>query len=610
MAPLTGALVPYMVLEWLEGRALAADLEVRRAYGDTGRSMSEMIAILDPAAEGLAYAHANGVVHRDVNPGNLFLSKTSRGISLKVLDFGVAKVLAENALAFGPRVSTIGQIRIFSPPYAAPEQFDDKVGAIGPWTDVYSFALIAIEILRDRPAVEGEHLGDFASRALDPLVRPSPRRLGVAVAELTEQIFVSAVALKPNDRPQDVGEFWGALKNAIQRDAAEGNLPYAEPPPGSGQATSALSSSDNTEPKMKVPLVTTLALEKVPLPIRPTESVVSLAPHTPTKDIPIALLADEYLAGEPPTKIIQSPLEELPPQTARMADAPAREAPRPVIVTSGAGALAAAFDVKERRVPAILAATRPSAGNEPFMRPSDLVGARPMALESAAPRTSPATEVKLPEAPAPIPNVFEERRRASDPSVPAGSPVRLRASDPSVPAGPPVAPTPAPVPVGAMMHPMPTGAMTVVAVPFPGPAAPPDPMVVQPIPLGTAFMARPAALSNTPPPFAPSPSHAASQPPPNDMTFPLPTRPPLEPRAPDSEGEKPTRIGQGALASMSPLYTPPKPPEARPPETPSMSIHIPKKSGGALAIFLVFFVLLVLSGGAYVAYAWYRARHG
>jgi hypothetical protein len=589
-----------MVLEWLEGRALAADLEVRRAYGDTGRSMSEMITILDPVADGLAYAHANGVVHRDVNPGNLFLTQTPRGVCLKLLDFGVAKVLTENGLAFGPSVNTIGQIRIFSPQYAAPEQFDDRVGPIGPWTDVYSFALIAIEILRDRPAIEGEHLGDFASRALDPLVRPSPRRLGVAVADLTEQVLAIAVALEPKDRPRDVGEFWGTLKNAIQRDVELGSVAYAEAPPGSGPQTSAHSSSENTEPKMKVPPVTTLAIERVPLPVRPSKSVVSLAPNTPTKDVPIAMHADEYLAGEPPTKVSQGPPEELPPQTARMADAPAREVPRRVLATSGAGALAAAFNAPIPRAPAILAATRPSAGNEPLVRPaapafaaSAPVTPRSMPPESAVRPTAPATEVKLNTAPAPIPNVFVERRRASEPITPAG---------------PAVVPTAVPVPA-AMGPQRTTGTMTVVAVPSPGTVAP-EPRIVQPMPIGTAFMARPPAPSNTPLPFAPSPLHAGSQLSPNAAVFPPPARPPADARPPDSERDKPTRIGQGALASMSPLYTPPKPADVRNVETPSRSARIPQKAGVAVFVFLVLFVLLIFSGGAYLAYAWYRAHHG
>ena len=184
MAPATGALVPYMVLEWLEGRSLAADLEVRRAYGDKGRSLEEAIALLDSAVDGLAYAHAQGVVHRDVNPGNLFMTGTANGPKLKVLDFGVAKVISDHALALGPRAQTIGQIRIFSPQYAAPEQFDDRLGPIGTWTDVYSLALIVVELLQDKAAIQGEHLGDFASRALDPLVRPSPRKLGRPLSEL------------------------------------------------------------------------------------------------------------------------------------------------------------------------------------------------------------------------------------------------------------------------------------------------------------------------------------------------------------------------------------------------------------------------------------------
>ncbi len=171
MAPATGALVPYMVLEWLEGRSLGADLEVRRAYGDKGRSLEQAVELLDSAVDGIAYAHAQGVVHRDVNPGNLFMTATSQGPKLKVLDFGVAKVISDHALALGPRAQTIGQIRIFSPQYAAPEQFDDKLGPIGTWTDVYSVALIVLEVMRDEPAISGEHLGDFASRALDPLVR-------------------------------------------------------------------------------------------------------------------------------------------------------------------------------------------------------------------------------------------------------------------------------------------------------------------------------------------------------------------------------------------------------------------------------------------------------
>lgn len=221
-APATGALVPYTVLEWLDGRSLAADFADRQARRMGGRPVDEVVRVLDSAIDALAYAHAQGVVHRDLNPGNLFLARTSAGVRLKVLDFGVAKVMADSALAMGPSARTIGNLRMFAPAYGAPEQFDERLGPIGPWTDVYATALVALEAIRDVPVVEGEHLGEFAAKALDPLGRPTPRRLGIAVGDAVESAFSRAVALKPADRPRDAGDFWGMLKHAMGQDARSG----------------------------------------------------------------------------------------------------------------------------------------------------------------------------------------------------------------------------------------------------------------------------------------------------------------------------------------------------------------------------------------------------
>src|ERR1035437_7595404 len=74
LAPATGEVVPYMILEWLEGQSLAAELRARRHGRLGGRPIREVLAAFDPAAMAIAYAHTQGIVHRDVKPGNLFMA--------------------------------------------------------------------------------------------------------------------------------------------------------------------------------------------------------------------------------------------------------------------------------------------------------------------------------------------------------------------------------------------------------------------------------------------------------------------------------------------------------------------------------------------------------
>jgi len=227
LAPATSALVPYTVLEWLDGQSLADVFTDRRSRGMRGRPLAEVIKLLDSAVDAVAYAHAQGVVHRDLNPGNLFLAKTAAGTKLKVLDFGVAKILSDSALDMGPSAHTLGNLRMFAPAYGAPEQFDDRIGVIGAWTDVYALALVVLEALTDRSVVEGEHLGEFAMRALDKANRPTPRALGVAVGNQVESVIARATSLDPKSRPQDAGELWGMLKNALRVDGEPGHVAHA-----------------------------------------------------------------------------------------------------------------------------------------------------------------------------------------------------------------------------------------------------------------------------------------------------------------------------------------------------------------------------------------------
>jgi eukaryotic-like serine/threonine-protein kinase len=212
----THAWVPYLVLEWLEGRTLSEDLEERRLRGARGRSIEETLTLLDPIKSALVYAHGQRVAHRDVKPANVFLTGNS---GPKLLDFGIAKVMEAGATAENAQ-RTAGGAGAFTPYFAAPEQLDPRLGATGPWTDVYGFALTMVEMLAARPPMEGSDLVSLVAHATDPHRRPTPRSLGVQIPDAAEAAFQKALAVDPRVRFSDVGSFWEALLRAVRLGAS------------------------------------------------------------------------------------------------------------------------------------------------------------------------------------------------------------------------------------------------------------------------------------------------------------------------------------------------------------------------------------------------------
>jgi eukaryotic-like serine/threonine-protein kinase len=197
---------PYMILEWLDGQSLAEDLENRRSRGMRGRSLDEALELLAPAAEGLRVAHHRRVAHRDVKPANFFLTRSPEGASLKVLDFGIAKILRED-----DQGGTKSPFASFTWLYAAPEQLDPRVGSTGLTTDVYAFALLLTELLTDRPPVEGRDVVAILKAATDPTLRPTPRQRGANVPDGVELACRRALAVDPRARFATIGDLWQAL---------------------------------------------------------------------------------------------------------------------------------------------------------------------------------------------------------------------------------------------------------------------------------------------------------------------------------------------------------------------------------------------------------------
>ena len=209
-----GTWMPYLVLEWLEGQSLERLLHSSESP-ERGRTREwlPVFNLLDGVARALAIAHAAGVAHRDIKPGNFFVlgDSLSPGVVVKLLDFGIAKVMPTDL------AQTVGGGNEFTPKYGAPEQFDRTHGATGPWSDVFGFALVMLELLRGGARVfpQKEFMA-VATACQDPNKRPTPRALGLPASDAVEAVFARALAVKVSDRYEHMAAFWNALGAALE----------------------------------------------------------------------------------------------------------------------------------------------------------------------------------------------------------------------------------------------------------------------------------------------------------------------------------------------------------------------------------------------------------
>src|SRR6185436_19152074 len=116
---------------------------------------------------------------------------------LKVLDFGIAKVITATtaqleATKMGPSA--------FTPRYGAPEQFNKQRGASGPWTDVFALALILVELVSGKKALEGDDPTELYIASADPTLRPTARARGVSVQAAVEEVLEKALSVEPKHR--------------------------------------------------------------------------------------------------------------------------------------------------------------------------------------------------------------------------------------------------------------------------------------------------------------------------------------------------------------------------------------------------------------------------
>jgi eukaryotic-like serine/threonine-protein kinase len=207
--------LPYLVLEWLPGRSLDELLVSETNAGFAPRSLEESVELLEPVARALSLSHDRGVVHRDVKPENMLVVGARDELSIKLVDFGIAKVMQRK---FAGLHHTGTSTSAFTPHYGAPEQFSKTHGETGPWTDVFAMALVVLETMRGgRRAFSGDDFMELAKQSCDEDRRPTPIALELEVPPEVEAVFARALAVQPSLRYETMGQFWTALESAMKR---------------------------------------------------------------------------------------------------------------------------------------------------------------------------------------------------------------------------------------------------------------------------------------------------------------------------------------------------------------------------------------------------------
>jgi tRNA A-37 threonylcarbamoyl transferase component Bud32 len=193
---------PYIVMELVDGEDLASLIRRRGAIPP-----AQAARIVAQAARALGAAHDQGLVHRDVKPGNILISSGNR---VQVADFGIARALSESNLTLPG--TTLGSVHYFSP-----EQVRGEPAT--PASDIYSLGIVLYELLTGRRPWTGDSAAAIATaRLTGPM--PSPSAIHAGIPPVLNTITRKALAPDPEDRFSSATEMADALERYLAEDRA------------------------------------------------------------------------------------------------------------------------------------------------------------------------------------------------------------------------------------------------------------------------------------------------------------------------------------------------------------------------------------------------------
>lgn len=226
--------VVYMAMEYVEGTELRELLQGGRL------DAAAAVDIAAQVAEGLAYAHVRGIVHRDVKPANIMVSRDGPA---KIMDFGIARMRASD-------VKTQTGMLLGSPKYMAPEQL--LGGPVDPRCDIFSLGVVLYEALTGAPPFAGADLSQIMYQIVHA-VPPPPSAVNSRVPPMLDLIVAKALAKDPAARYQDARALAADLRAcraqvAARAAAADADDTLTLPPPRAAQQSTEASQTLRIDP--------------------------------------------------------------------------------------------------------------------------------------------------------------------------------------------------------------------------------------------------------------------------------------------------------------------------------------------------------------------------
>ena len=207
--------VPYIVMEFVDGKTLRQEITDRGTLPPT-----EALRITEGVLDALGYSHRNGIVHRDIKPANVMIVADG---SIKVMDFGIARAMADANATMTQTSAVIGTAQYLSPEQAQGQSVDER-------SDLYSTGCMLFDLLTGRPPFRGESPVSVAYQHVsEPPVPPS--HLVEGISEDLDAVVLHSLAKAREARYQNAGEFRSDLQ-AVRlgrpiSDAARGSAAMA-----------------------------------------------------------------------------------------------------------------------------------------------------------------------------------------------------------------------------------------------------------------------------------------------------------------------------------------------------------------------------------------------